>query len=168
MKTKLKILLAPLMVAGILANISFTYSDYWNYIPVFMKRADLEKSVSWQSEGRNLENPGKIYYKSPYIYVNERYKGVHVINNSDPYKPVKEGFIVAPGCIDMAVKGNIMYLDNAVDLVAVDLNAKQVTSRIRNVFPEPSSPENQIFYRHDASSENDFILVAWKKNPNTQ
>ncbi|MDR1524192.1 MAG: hypothetical protein LBS79_02900 [Tannerella sp.] len=165
MKTKFKILMASLMMAGIIVvNTSFADYEYWDYIPVFMKRADLEKSVSWQSGGRDLENPGKIYYKSPYIFVNERYKGVHVINNSDPYKPVKEGFIVAPGCIDIAVKGNMMYLDNSVDLVAVDLNTKQVTSRIRNVFPEPSSPENQVFYDYGELRDPDLILVAWKKN----
>jgi hypothetical protein len=155
------------MTALFAVNTSFTYPDYYgNYTPVFMKRADLEKSVSWQSEGRDLENPGKIYYKSPYIFVNERYKGVHVINNSDPYNPVKEGFIVAPGCIDMAVKDNIMYLDNSVDLVAIDLNAREVTKRIRNVFPEPSSPENRVFYRSGYGElyATDFILVAWKKN----
>jgi hypothetical protein len=166
MKTKYKILLTPLIMAGLFASISFTYPDYWDYIPVFMKRADLEKSVSYKPGGRDLENPGKIYYKSPYIFVSERYKGVHVINNSDPYKPVKEGFIIAPGCIDMAVKGDVMYLDNSVDLVAFDLNARQVTSRIKNVFPEPPSPENQIFYGYGTYRDPDFILVSWRKNPN--
>jgi hypothetical protein len=167
MKKRLKILPVLLVMTGIFVTVtSFSYPEYWNYIPVFMKRADLEKSVSWQLEGRDLENPGKIYYKSPYIFVNERYKGVHVINNSNPYNPVKEGFIVAPGCIDMAVKGDIMYLDNAVDLVAIDLNTKQITSRTRNVFPEPSSPENQSFYGYGTHRDSDFILVAWKKNPN--
>jgi glutaredoxin len=166
MKAILKLLAASLIMAGIIVvNSSFADYVYWNYIPIFMKRADLENSVSWQTEGRDMENPGKIYYKSPYIFVNERYKGVHVINNSDPYKPVKEGFIVAPGCIDMAVKGNMMYLDNSVDLVTVDLNTRQVTSRIRNVFPEPSSPENQVFYDYGTQRDADLILVAWKKNP---
>lgn len=165
MKTKIEFFLMPLIMAGILAiNTSFVFPDYGNYTPVFMKRADLEKSVSYQPEGRALENPGKIYYKSPYIYINERYKGVHVINNSDPYNPVKEGFIVAPGCIDMAIKGNVMYLDNSVDLVVVDLSTKQVTKRIKDVFPEPSSPENKLFYDFDGSRDPEFILVAWKKN----
>jgi hypothetical protein len=105
---------------------------------------------------------GKIYYRTPYIYVNERYKGVHVINNSDPERPVKEGFILAPGCIDMAVKGNILYLDNAVDLVSFDLDGRQVTKRIRNVFPEPLPPDDfrfSVFNRPEG-----YVLVEWKKN----
>jgi hypothetical protein len=129
-----------------------------------MKRADLEKSVFFQPIAVEMENPGKIYYKAPYIYVNERYKGVHIINNSDPRKPVNESFIAAPGCIDMAVKGNTMYLDNAVDLVAFNLTTKEVTKRIKAVFPEPVSPENAVFYSQE--DRGDYILVEWKKNTN--
>jgi hypothetical protein len=134
------------------------------YIPVFMKRSDLEQSVSYRTGAREIENPGKIYYKAPYIYMNERYKGVHVINNADPQHPVHEGFIVVPGCIDMAVKGSVLYVDNAVDLLAIDLASKQVTKRIREVFPEPISPENERYYFYD--DRDGFILVGWKENPN--
>jgi hypothetical protein len=151
------------MIGILVLTTSYTDSYYenWTYVPIFMARADLENSVSYQSSPRNMETPGKIYYKSPYIYINERYKGVHVIDNSDPENPVKEGFIVAPGCLDMAVKGNTMYLDNAVDLVAFDLTKKEVTERIKEVFPEPVSPENDTFY---SEKNREYILVAWRKN----
>ena len=105
---------------------------------------------------------GKIYYRAPYIFVNERYKGVHIINNSDPAHPVNEGFILAPGCIDMAVKGHILYLDNAVDLVSFDLDSKQVTKRIRDVFPEPLPPDDFKYNPYFKRPEN-YILVEWKK-----
>ncbi len=138
--------------------------NYVEYIPVFMTRADLEKSVFYSNQNRELVETGKIYTKGDYIYVNERYKGVHVINNNDPYHPLNEGFISAPGCIDMAVKGDVMYLDNAVDLVAFDLNSKEVKKRVVAVFPEPISPNNMQYNLIDRPK--DFILVGWKKNPN--
>ena len=157
-----------LLVAGVFLVItSFSepyYYENWKYTPVFMKRSDLEQSVSFQTGARVMENPGKIYFKPPYIFINEKYKGVHIINNANPQNPVNEGFIVAPGCIDIAVKGTVMYLDNSVDLVAFDLSSKQVTKRIRNVFPEPVSPDNEFF--HHRGSQDDFILVGWKTNPN--
>jgi hypothetical protein len=161
MKTKkLHLITISLIMAGIFVfSTSFSDSDY--YVPVFMKRADLEQSVSYQSIAREMENTGKIYYKTPYIFINEKYKGVHVINNSNPQNPINEGFIVVPGCIDMAVKGNIMYLDNAVDLVAFDLTSKQVTKRIKEIFPEPPSPENGLYYGGNTEG---YILVGWKKN----
>jgi hypothetical protein len=154
-----------ILIGIIVLTTSYTdlYYESWDYIPVFMKRADLENSVSYQPSGRDMENPGKIYYKTPYIYVNEKYKGVHVIDNSDPYNPQSTGFIIVPGCLDMAVKDDIMYLDNAVDLVAFDLTAKKVTKRIKNVFPEPVSPDNRTFYYY-SEDEVDYVLVAWRKN----
>jgi len=154
-----------LAIGILMLNTSFSDPYYVNrkYIPVFMKRGDLDQSVSFQSGARDIENPGKIYYKAPYIYINERYKGVHIINNSDPQHPVNESFIVAPGCIDMAVKGTILYMDNAVDLVAFDLSSNQLSKRIRNVFPEPVSPDNERYYY--PANRDDFILVGWKENP---
>jgi hypothetical protein len=137
-------------------------NEYAVWIPIFMKRADLEQSVKYATESRPLKNPGKIYCKDHYIYVNELYKGVHVINNSNPAHPVNEGFIIVPGCIDMAVKGNILYVDNAVDLVAFDLITKQVTQRIKEVLPEPSSPGYWNYYPYNRPK--DMILVGWKDN----
>ena len=132
------------------------------YTPVFMSRETLDNSVKYNPGARDMIQTGKIYYRAPYIYVNERYKGVHVINNSNPAHPVNEGFILAPGCIDMAVKGNILYLDNAVDLVSFDLDSKQVTSRLRNVFPEPLPPDDFSFYNFYNRPEG-YVLVEWKK-----
>ena len=135
---------------------------YVPYMPVFMTRETLDNSVKYIAGERDMIQTGKIYYRAPYIYVNERYKGVHVINNSDPARPINEGFVLAPGCIDMAVKGNILYLDNAVDLVSFDLDNKQVTKRIRNVFPEPLPPDDFFYYPHDNRPKG-YIIVEWKK-----
>ena len=109
-----------------------------------------------------MENVGKIYARESYLFVNERYEGIHVINNTNPRQPRAEGFIVAPGCIDMAVKGDILYLDNAVDLVAFNLTTKQVTERIKNVFPEPFAPDNS--YVNTSNRPENFVLVGWKRN----
>ncbi|MDR1330594.1 MAG: hypothetical protein LBK07_00635 [Tannerella sp.] len=130
------------------------------YSPVFIERSELERSVSYRDGGRSPVNPGKIYYRAPYIFINERYRGIHVINNSDPSHPVNEGFIVAPGCTDMAMKGDILYIDNAVDLVAFDFAAKTVTERIRNVLPEPAAPDKSVYY---GSRPRDFVLAGWEK-----
>jgi hypothetical protein len=160
-----KIIGLPLLLLLLYANTSSVfYTGDWygggEYTPVLMEREELERSVSYRAGGRDLVNPGKIYLKAPYIYINERYKGVHVINNADPAHPVKEGFIIAPGCMDMAVRGNIMYLDNAVDLVAFDLKEKTVAKRISGVFPEPVAPDNSYYY---FDRPENFIITGWKK-----
>lgn len=135
-------------------------------VPVFMKREDLEKSVRYETSGRALKYPGKIYYKDHYIYVNELYKGVHVINNSDPRNPVNEGFITVPGCLDMAIKENTLLVDNSVDLVAFDLGALIETSRVRNVLPEPVAPSRYHCGPSIHNRPEGYILVAWEPKEN--
>jgi len=157
-----KVFLLMLIVS--FAGMADVRPHYGNaYSPVFMSRETLENSVKYIPGARDMIQTGKIYYRAPYIFVNERYKGVHIINNTNPAVPISEGFILAPGCIDMAVKGNILYLDNAVDLVSFDLDSKQITKRIRNVFPEPLPPDDFVSFSH-YNRPKDYILVEWKKN----
>ncbi len=137
----------------------------YNYVPLLMTREVLESSVTLMP-ARDLTNPGKIYLIGNYIFINERYKGIHIINNSDPENPINIHFIRIPGCIDMAVKGQTLYADNAVDLIAVDLsdiNSISVTERIRDVFPELQPPDNSFYFRY--SKENrpeNTIIVGWE------
>ena len=160
MKTRGLIAFSLLIVCGLLfTNAAGPYRQ--TYIPVFMERSELEKSVVWKDEARELGTPGKIYSNDSYIYINEQYQGIHIINNTNPANPRNEAFIVAPGCIDMAIKGDIMYLDNSVDLVAFSLREKEVTHRIKDVFPEPLAPTNQYYF---TERPDNFILVGWKIN----
>ena len=159
-----------IILLAIVAIVVTACPPYWDeptYMPIYMSRKDLDVSVEYVSGAQEMLQTGKIYYRAPYIFVNERYRGVHVINNTDPYKPVIEGFIRAPGCIDMAVKGHIMYLDNAVDLVSFDLNSRKVTSRIRNVLPEPLPPEDLFRQKPDIRPEG-HIIVNWVKIEKTE
>jgi hypothetical protein len=137
------------------------------YIPVLMSRTEMEKSIRY-AEPRALTQIGKIYTKDDYIFISQKYKGIHVIDNHDPANPVNAGFIVVPGCLDMAVKANTMYVDNAVDLIAVDLLSipdLKVTGRIQNVFPELLPPDLTYLpevYKSANRPENT-IIVEWRK-----
>ena len=66
----------------LLAATAFRSDSSEAYMPVFMSRETLENSVKYIAGTRDMIQTGKIYYRAPYIYVNERYKGVHVINNT--------------------------------------------------------------------------------------
>jgi hypothetical protein len=85
-----------------------------------------------------IDTTGKIYVKDSYLYINELYDGIHVIDNTDPSSPERIAFIPIPGNVDMAIKGTTLYADSYVDLVAIDiadpLNAVEV-ARIEDAFP---------------------------------
>ncbi len=137
------------------------------YKPLLMPYDQLQNSVAFK-EKRELKDPGKIYYNGGYIFVNERYKGVHVINNQDPANPQNIGFIQVPGCLDMAMKGNVLYVDNAIDLVTIDLSDPanpQVSSRTKGVFRETTPPDGGTLgteYTKENRPANT-VIVEWVK-----
>ncbi len=112
------------------------------YEPILMQRADLEQSIKLKG-ARSLQNTGKIYVKDPFLFINEKYEGVHIYNNVDPTDPKNIGFIQIPGNVDIAIKDNIIYADNSVDLVALEWDGTNLTvkDRDRDVFPEITPPD---------------------------
>jgi hypothetical protein len=140
---------------------------YGNYSPVYMVRSEMEKAVKSES-AQPLRATGKIYLYGNYILVNEKYKGIHVIDNSNPAAPHNKAFLHIDGCIDMAVKNNILYVDNAVDLIALKTSDNfatvQVTERIKGIFPETESPDGYWSLNAvNAFRPKNGILVGWKK-----
>jgi len=108
----------------------------------------------------DLKNPGKIYLKDEYLFINEINKGLHIIDNSDPGSPQNIAFITIPGNVDIAIKGEILYADNAVDLIAIDItniNDIKVVKRIENVFP--------FNYKYGSDS---LVLVEYKEEKITE
>lgn len=140
---------------------------YGNYAPIYMERSAMEAAVKMEA-AQPLRKTGKIYIYGNYILVNEKYKGIHVIDNINPASPQNIAFLHIDGCIDMAMKNNVLYADNAVDLIAIkttgNFSSVQVSERIKNIFPEPESPDGYWppYYVNQFRPRNG-ILVAWKK-----
>jgi hypothetical protein len=105
--------------------------------PVYMTYDELRSPLK-TTDGQDIVQPGKIYFKDNYIFVNEYQKGIHVIDNSNPASPEIKKFIEIPGNVDLAIKDNILYADSYVDLVAIDIsniNDIREVKRITNAFP---------------------------------
>ncbi len=137
--------LAVIATFGFLLTMSPACSDkceqtytYTAYEPVFLSLDDLRQPINVATP-LDLKQPGKIYFKPPYLLINEPLQGIHVIDNSDPAAPQNIAFIEIKGNIDMAVKNNILYADSYIDLLAIDIsdpaNATLI-SRTENVFSE--------------------------------
>ncbi len=114
-----------------------TYS-YTTSEPVYVSYEDFRVPIT-TGEAQVMETPGKLYFIAPYILVNERHKGIHIIDNSDPTNPINTAFIKIEGNVDMAVKNSVLYADSYTDLLAIDisdLNNVQLLKRVENVFAE--------------------------------
>lgn len=131
-----------------------------------MTRENLENSIELRTP-KEIENYGKIYVKDNLLFINEKYEGIHVVDNSNPENPNTIAFISIPGNIDISIKDDIIYADNAVDLVALkyDGNSLTVVDRNRNVFPEYGTPDGH-YLAHEYSEANrpeNTIIVKWIK-----
>ncbi len=164
---KIRMLLLFFFIALLFGSSRDDFDNPSDYFPILMERSDLESSIKFLN-AQDIVTPGKIYYKDQVIYLNERYKGIHVIDNHDPSDPQNIGFINIPGCIDIAIKINSLLADNATDLVAIDItNLLQLsaTSRIKNVFPEYTPPDlDYIPYMFTvANRPRNTVIVGWER-----
>ncbi|MBK7030576.1 MAG: hypothetical protein IPH45_15835 [Bacteroidales bacterium] len=159
-----------LLLAFAFLSLVFMGSEpiYYEYTPVFITRSDMEQAIKYESSAP-VKNPGKIYIKDNYLFINEKYKGFHVFDNTDPSNPVNKGFVRIDGCLDIAMKGSIMYVDNSVDLVAIQVDTENSTlsvkGRVRNALPEPSSPDGFWTARSfEKYRPKNGIIVRWEKS----
>lgn len=110
---------------------------YLTYTPVYQSLSSVRQAVGMEA-ARELKQPGKMYYKDGYLFISEVNKGIHIIDNTDPRQPQNLAFLAVPGNHDIAAKGNILYADSYMDLVAIDISlptqAREV-GRELDVFP---------------------------------
>ncbi|OUS01081.1 hypothetical protein A9Q86_07900 [Flavobacteriales bacterium 33_180_T64] len=136
------------------------------YEPVIMQRSEFETTTTLQTTPEVIVNSGKIYVKDNYIFINERNKGFHIINNTDPSNPQNVAFLNVLGSSDLTIKGASIYVNNATDLLAITLDSQagimEITKRIPNAFPQISSPFGLNFYE----IQNNEIIVDWTLNEN--
>lgn len=131
--------------------------------PIYMEKADAH-DIKFE-EPKPLNNPGKIYTYGSVLFINEINKGIHIIDNSDPKKPLPLKFISIYGNVDLAVKSDILYADNAGDLIALnieDLSNISVVKRVENVFPSNNFPAQTGVY-FECVDPSKGVVVGWEE-----
>lgn len=130
------------------------------YNPVIVKRQVLETSTILE-DPKAIINSGKIYVKDSFLFINEKNQGFHIFNNSNPENPENIAFLKVMGSSDLAIKNDIIYVNNATDLIAIqthlESNSIEITKRIPNTFPQMFSPEG---FQYTNLQEDD-IIVDW-------
>ena len=137
--------------------------SYMANVPVYMSREDFKSAVKKTSQ-EEIKEPGKIYIKDQYLYINEVKKGIHVIDNSNPASPEYVCFINIPGNVDMAIKGNLLYADSYIDLVVIyiaDPKNPEEVDRYANAFPN-IYPVFDFTYPMANIDPEKGIVIGWK------
>lgn len=140
---------------------------YTIYTPVYSTLTEVRKHMK-SGAAQALKQTGKLYLYGKYIFLNERERGIHIIDNSNPAAPKNIAFINIPGNVDLAVKGNTLYADSWSDLVTFDIsNPQEITAKhfLNNVFPH----RNRYYFTATNTSNPDSIkvVVDWLQRDTT-
>ena len=161
-----KSILSLLLVLGLVSCDKKEEGDYADYLvatPITMSATDFKNSVDVVAP-RPINESGKIYAYQNYIFVNDKYKGVHVIDNSDPSSPQKISFIKIAGNVDISVKGNFLYADSLTDLIVLDIseiNAIRIVNRMEDVLRDNVVWPVADIYEYDGVDYQNEILIGW-------
>lgn len=167
--TKTKHLITIIIVLSVLSSCFYGRNDdddiidaepQSQYEPVILEREAFNTSVALL-EPQNQEEMGKIYVKDNFLFISEPYKGFHIFDNTNPENPIKLKFLKVLGSTDISIKNEVLYINNAVDLIAITFNntftEATVSKRIEDIFPELISPDGY----HANTGHND-VVVDWK------
>ncbi len=176
----------PAIAALIFSMLLFTgcFKDdcrhaYKIYTPVYKKLSELRSEVKLTA-ATPLNGTAKLYVTGNRIYLSEKDKGVHVIDNSNPANPKNAAFINIPGNGDVVVRGNMMYADLYCDLATIEINNTNsiaVKNYLTNLLPyrlgvggRASSNPDSIMVQVDWTSKDTIVsceqVNAWASCPN--
>lgn len=162
-------ILAALFIATGCRDKVYETITYTANEPVYMNFEEFRGSVKTTAT-QELVNPGKIYFKDNLLYINEINEGIHVIDNTDPSSPQKIAFITIPGNFDLAIRGNILFADSYIDLVALNISnptAPFEVDRLENAFPNVLPPMDISLPIVDLDFEKG-VVVGWQVKEHTE
>lgn len=136
---------------------------YTIYNPVYKSRANVLSSINGISTTA-VEHAGKLYLKDKFIYLNDVNKGIHIIDNGNPSKPVQVAFLSIPGNLDIAIKNNILYADMYGDLLALNITDPRhvkIASIIKDFFTGREWINNHL------TTTDDLVAVDWIEKDTT-
>ena len=161
-----KVIRMSCIVVFLSSIISCEKNEYENYTlatPVTLTLDEFRNSVKI-TVPQVIQKSGKIYAYGNYIFVNDKKKGIHVIENSNPTSPRKIAFINIPGNEDISIKDNYLYADSLIDLVIFDISDLESivqVGRLEDVFPNNIAWTRDVdFYDWSNYNPND-IIIDW-------
>lgn len=131
------ILFITLFVSFLLSS-CFPEEDNWQEMglaPTYISPDDF----SYIKSGPPIlsEDQGSFLEVGDRIYINEKFRGIHVFDNTDPGNVKKIYFWTIPGNTEFTVEGNYLYADNSRHLITIDISDPEnlkVLSHIADVY----------------------------------
>ncbi|WP_298478017.1 hypothetical protein [uncultured Maribacter sp.] len=140
------------------------YADYLVAKPLKITKAEFKEGVDIIAP-MPIDESGKIYSYENYIFINDKYKGVHVIDNTNPSSPKKIAFIKIAGNVDISVKDDYLYADSITDLMVLDISNIQnikIINRLENVLRDNVVWPAADFYEYGEIDYENEMIIGWE------
>ncbi|MCC6410191.1 MAG: hypothetical protein IT270_00950 [Saprospiraceae bacterium] len=118
-----------MIAPGCLRDKCTSDQTFVRFEPIYLSEAEMRSDLSVEAP-HTLQNTGKIYAYGNYLFINEQKEGIHIIDNSNPAEPQPLAFWRIKGNVDVAIRGNILYADQYIDLLSIDLSAIQQPQQV--------------------------------------
>ena len=134
-------------------------------VPVIKSLAEIRSSVA-VSAPRETDADGKIYVTENNLFYIAQEEGVHIFDNTNPAAPQNTIFLNIEGVHDIAVKDDMLYADNYVDLLVFDIsNLENITliNTVENAMSfYPVFPVDAEFYDYAVVPNSGEIMVGFE------
>lgn len=132
------------------------------HTPIYMDYDTLRSSVQVVAP-EPVESLNRLYLYDSYIFLVERNRGFHVLDNSDATQPVNVAFVEVPGNTEISIRDGYVYVDSYVDLVTLDArDPTQIVEvdREHGIFPwDPyQNIDSDSVYFYDADPAHGVVI----------
>lgn len=154
--------LLAILFTGCLEDECQSTIEYFVYDPIILGREDFRTDIT-ATTARELCQPSGFYVYGDYLLVVEYNDGLHILDNSDPSAPRTVSYLPVGGAVGLAVRNDILYINNYVDLLTFDLQdptAPNMLHRAEEVFET-----NGVFNPENGYDE---IVIGYVQTPATR
>lgn len=120
--------------------------EFSGFEPVFVTANEWRNSSFFCGVPQPVCEATSFYVYQDYLFMVEANRGLHILDNSDASNPTPITFMEVPGGQGLAVRNDILYLNQYTDLIAFDLSnpeLPELVGRTEDVF-EPYSVFAQV------------------------
>lgn len=120
-------------------------------------------TVQYQ-DAREIEQKGNIYFKDNFLFILDNYKGIHIMDNSNPSAPVNKGYYALTGITGISIKNQYLYANAYTDLVVIDVSAidnPTEVGRAENVF-DRALPSYNPQYPLAEVDQTKGVITGWE------
>ena len=111
--------------------------QYQSYEPVLVSDTEWRSSAFTYEPATEVCEPSGFYVYGDYLFIIDRNAGLHIFDNRDNDAPRPLSFLPIPGGQGIAVRNDILYISQYLDLLSFDLTdpkEPQYLHRTENVF----------------------------------